>query len=137
MKRATLVRGVSDTEGEPEADPNTRPVGRTTREVVQALIRDPKTSARDVASLTNALTRMNRDGEPDAPDLPVFPFVAAPSLSSLAQARDPSLASASCSVRPKDSLILEATTTSQPRKRRTCFYPHSDHSSDSHRRTSA
>jgi hypothetical protein len=74
MKRATLVRGVSDTEGEPEADPNTRPVGRTTREVVQALIRDPKTSARDVASLTNALTRMNRDGEPDAPDLPVFPF---------------------------------------------------------------
>jgi transposase-like protein len=74
MRRATLARGLSDTEGEPEADPNIRPVGRTTREVVQALIRDPKTSARDVASLTNALTRMNRDGEPEAPDLPVFPF---------------------------------------------------------------
>src|SRR5215468_7396607 len=74
MRRATLVRELSETEGEPEADPNVGPVGRTTREIVEARIRDPKTSGRDVASLSNALTRMNRDGEPEAPDLPIFPF---------------------------------------------------------------
>jgi hypothetical protein len=74
LSKARRARDLSTAEGKPETDPSIRPIERSAREIVEALIRDPKTSARDVASLTNALTRMNKEEEPGALDLSIFPF---------------------------------------------------------------
>jgi hypothetical protein len=41
----------------------------STREILQALIRNPKTSARDVASLTNALARVNEEEPKSGPSI--------------------------------------------------------------------
>ena len=71
LSKARRARNLSTAEEKPETDPSIRPIERSAREIVEALIRDPKTSARDVASLTNALTRMNQEEEPGAPDLSV------------------------------------------------------------------
>jgi hypothetical protein len=49
-----------------ETDLSARPINGSLSEILDARIRDPKTPARDLASLTNALSRLNKEGEPEA-----------------------------------------------------------------------
>ena len=49
-----------------ETDLSARPINGSLSEILDARIRDPKTPARDLASLTNALSRLNKDEGPGA-----------------------------------------------------------------------
>lgn len=73
VAKAKSARELTNPEEEPETDPSVGPIEGSTREILEARIRDPKTPGRDLASLANALTRLNKEGEPAAPP-PTFPF---------------------------------------------------------------
>ena len=49
-----------------ETDLSARPINGSLSEILDARIRDPKTPARDLASLTNALSRLNKEEGPGA-----------------------------------------------------------------------
>jgi len=56
----------------PEGEPSLGPIEGSTREILEAHIRDPKTPARDVANLANALARQIKDETPPPADSPAL-----------------------------------------------------------------
>ena len=58
----------------PQGDPSVGPIEGSTREILEARIRDPKTSDRDLANLANALARLTKDEAPAPPDSPALLF---------------------------------------------------------------
>jgi transposase-like protein len=74
VAKANRLRELSDLEQVPEADLSTGPIEGSTREILEARIRDPKTPARDLANLANALARLIKDDAPAPPDSPAFLF---------------------------------------------------------------
>jgi hypothetical protein len=74
VARAKRLRELRDLEQMPESDPSLGPIEGSTREILEARIRDPKTSDRDRASLVNALARVTKDEGPTPPDSPALLF---------------------------------------------------------------
>jgi len=70
VAKATRARELGDLTEEPALDLNAQPRTGSMRELLEARIRDPRTSARDLASLTNALARLH-DEEQRAPGLSI------------------------------------------------------------------
>ena len=58
----------------PEVDPIVGPIEGSTREILEARIRDPKTPTRDLANLANALARHIKDEGSAPPDSPALLF---------------------------------------------------------------
>jgi hypothetical protein len=58
VAKAKRLRELRDLEQVPEADLSIGPIDGSTREILEARIRDPKTPARDLANLANALARL-------------------------------------------------------------------------------
>ena len=73
VAKAKRLRQLSDLEQVPDANPTSGQIEGSTREILEAYIRDPKTPARDVANLVNALARLIKD-DPAPPDSPAFLF---------------------------------------------------------------
>ena len=71
VARAKRFRELSELERAPEADLSLGPVEGSTREILEARIRDPKTPARDIANLANALARYEASAPTDSP-APLF-----------------------------------------------------------------
>jgi transposase-like protein len=74
VARAKRVRELSELEQAPQADPSLSPIEGSTREILEARIRDPKTPARDLANLANALARQIKDEPSAPPDSPALLF---------------------------------------------------------------
>jgi hypothetical protein len=72
VAKARRLRELRELEQVAQADRSNRPIEGSMREILEARIRDPKTPARDLASLSNALARLIAD-EP-TPETPSFPF---------------------------------------------------------------
>jgi hypothetical protein len=64
VARARRARELSDRTEEPDLGLTAEPHTGSTREILEARIRDPRTSARDLASLTNALARLKEEEAP-------------------------------------------------------------------------
>ena len=58
VAKATRTRELSDRTQEPDLALTAEPHAGSMREILEARIRDPRTSARDLASLTNSLARL-------------------------------------------------------------------------------
>ena len=71
VARAKRFRELSELERAPEADLSLGPVEGSTREILEARIRDPKTPARDIANLANTLARYEASAPTDSP-APLF-----------------------------------------------------------------
>jgi len=71
LARAKRARELSDRREEPDLGPAAEPHNGSMREILEAGIRDPNTSARDLASLTNALAHL-KDGETLASGPPIY-----------------------------------------------------------------
>jgi transposase-like protein len=69
VAKARRLRELRDLAQMPEVDPGVGPIEGSTHEILEARIRDPKTSDRDRASLANALARQIKDegAPPDSP----------------------------------------------------------------------
>ena len=63
VAKASRLGYANDLEQERRADVSVGPIDGSLREILEARIRDPKTPARDLASLANSLTRLNKEGE--------------------------------------------------------------------------
>ena len=63
VAKARQAREFSAIGQEPDVDATAGEVTNSLREIMEARIRDPNTSARDLASLANALTRLKDDGK--------------------------------------------------------------------------
>ena len=74
VAKAKLLREQRDLEQVPQADLSTGPIEGSTREILEARIRDPKTPTRDLANLANALTRQIKDEGSAPPDSPALLF---------------------------------------------------------------
>jgi transposase-like protein len=74
VAKAKRPRELRDLEQVPQADLSIGPIEGSTREILEARIRDPKTPARDLANLANALARLIKDEAPAPPDSPAFLF---------------------------------------------------------------
>lgn len=74
VARAKRLRELSELEKAPDADPSLTPLEGSTREILEARIRDPKTPARDLANLANALARLIKNEAPAPPDSPALLF---------------------------------------------------------------
>ena len=61
VARAKRARELSDSTQEPDLGPTAELDNGSTREILEARVRDPRTSARDLASLTNALARLKEE----------------------------------------------------------------------------
>ena len=66
-RHVAKARGLRETLALPgETDPSAGPIKGSLSEILEARIRDPRTTARDVASLAGALARLKKEGEPGA-----------------------------------------------------------------------
>jgi hypothetical protein len=74
VAKAKRLRELRDLKQLPEADLSIGPIEGSMREILEARIRDPKTPARDLANLANALARLIKDEAPAPPDSPAFLF---------------------------------------------------------------
>jgi len=74
VAKAKRLRELRDLEQTPEGDPSLGPIQGSTREILEARIRDPKTSDRDRASLVNALARVTKNEGATPPDSPALLF---------------------------------------------------------------
>ena len=74
VAKAKRLRASSDLAQGPGADQSLVPIEGSTREIVEAHIRDPRTPRRDVANLVNALARLTKDETPMPPDSPALLF---------------------------------------------------------------
>jgi hypothetical protein len=74
VARAKRLRDSSDLARGPGADQSLVPLEGSTREILEAHIRDPRTPRRDVANLVNALARLTKDEPPTPPDSPALLF---------------------------------------------------------------
>jgi hypothetical protein len=72
VAKARRLRELRVLEQVPQADLGNGLIEGSTREILEARIRDPRTPARDLASLANALARLTTDEA--APDSPAFLF---------------------------------------------------------------
>jgi hypothetical protein len=63
VARATRARELSDRTEEPDLVLTAEPHTGSLREILEARIRDPKTSARDLSSLVNSLAKLDEEGE--------------------------------------------------------------------------
>jgi hypothetical protein len=61
VAKAKRARELSDRTAGPDLGLTSEPQNGSMREILEARIRDPKTSARDLASLTNALARLQEE----------------------------------------------------------------------------
>jgi hypothetical protein len=64
VARAKRAREPSDRRQEPDLGLTAEPHNGSMREILEARIRDPRTSARDLASLTNTLARLKEEEKP-------------------------------------------------------------------------
>ena len=81
VARAKRAREPSDLTREPDLDLNAEPKTGSLREILEARIRDPKVSARDLASLTNALVKLDEDlatAQDSMEETILFPFMGEP-----------------------------------------------------------
>jgi transposase-like protein len=69
VARAKHARELSDRGQEPDLGLSAGPQNGSTREILEARIRDPRTSARDLASLTNALARLKEETQAAGPPI--------------------------------------------------------------------
>ena len=74
VAKAKRLRESSDPERRPHGDPSLGPIEGSTREILEARIRDPKTSDRDLGNLVNALARLIKDEASAPPDSPALLF---------------------------------------------------------------
>jgi transposase-like protein len=74
VAKAKRLRELRDLEQMPQSDSSLGPIEGSTREILEARIRDPKTPARDLASLVNALARLTKDDASAPPDSPARLF---------------------------------------------------------------
>jgi hypothetical protein len=74
VAKAKRLRESSDPEQRPHGDPSLGPIEGSTREILEARIRDPKTSDRDLGNLVNALARLTKDEASAPPDSPALLF---------------------------------------------------------------
>ena len=73
VAKAKRLRELRDLEQVPQADLGIGPIEGSTREILEARIRDP-TPPRDLANLANALARLIKDEAPAPPDSPALLF---------------------------------------------------------------
>jgi hypothetical protein len=62
LVRAKRARELADREEEPDTERIVEPIEGPVREILEARIRDPHTSARDLASLMNQLSKLDAEG---------------------------------------------------------------------------
>jgi transposase-like protein len=74
VAKAKRLRDSSDPEQGPGADQSLVPIEGSTREILEAHIRDPRTPRRDLANLVNALARLPKDEPSPPPDSPALLF---------------------------------------------------------------
>jgi transposase-like protein len=74
VAKAKRLRDSSALAQGPAADQGLVPIEGSTREILEARIRDPKTPPRDLANLANALARLIKDETPAPPDSPALLF---------------------------------------------------------------
>lgn len=68
VARAKRARELADREEEPDTERSVEPSEGSVRDIVEARIRDPYTSARDLASLMNALSKLDAEEASTADD---------------------------------------------------------------------
>jgi transposase-like protein len=72
VAKAKRLRDSSDLAQSLAADQSFVPIEGSTREILEAHIRDPRTPPRDLANLVNALARLTKDETATPPDSPAL-----------------------------------------------------------------